>query len=238
MREHRIVRIAALLMVFCLAATVALAFPPERPPHRYNPRSLDGALVSVENPVDGTVWSAWAYRDGAQYDIAISFQDATGAWSEPTFLGRDDRDQVQPALAVDPAGNLYLAYTDRGTGQVMVSGKMVGTQTWLPAFAVTLENQRGHRPSLLVVGDRLVVGFRSGSAVVLRDLPLLPPTPLFGHTIEDGPDPFGTDAGGGGAGGSSGGDSGGGSGSDSGGQTGSADGGVWPVGRGTKAPWE
>ena len=90
-------------------------------PHRYLAGS-DGPLVQVSNPHDGRTWAAWAYRNGSEFDIAISHVDADGNWTEPVFVGRDDRrDQVQPAIAADEFGNVYLAWSERATGRVMVS---------------------------------------------------------------------------------------------------------------------
>ena len=70
-----------------------------------------GASVVVEDSVRGVTWSAWAYRNGAEYDIAVSWLDSSGRWSEPELLGFDDDvDQRDPALLVDRNGVVYLAY--------------------------------------------------------------------------------------------------------------------------------
>ena len=55
-------------------------------PTRYVPRSLDGAIVQIQNDVDGRGWSAWAYRNGAEYDLAVSVSTSPGVWSEPRFF--------------------------------------------------------------------------------------------------------------------------------------------------------
>ena len=225
--SRRIARITAVLVALCMSIGIVLARPVD-PPHRYNPRSLDGALVSLTNLTDGRTWSAWAYRDGAEYDVAISSRDAGGYWSEPVFFGRNDnRNQVQPAMAVGASGNLYLAYTDRGTGAIMITALRTGSDTWLRPFAVTQDGERGQMPALRVVADRLIVAFQVGRALAIRDLPLFPQsTSVSGQGVQDGPDPINSSwdpDSGGGSGGGSGGSGGGGS------QGGSSTGGVGPT---------
>ena len=184
---------------FCGFLTLALlltslpAMGGELRPHRFNANSLDGALTTVVNRVTGDTWSVWEYRTGAEYDIAISVRDAEGFWSEPQFIGQGDRlDQVQPTLTADPAGNLYLAYVDRARGAVMVTSRPVNATQWTTALAVTAAGERGNRPSMRVVGDRLVVAFRTGAGIEIRDLALLP-APIGTVTtrgVQDMPDPI------------------------------------------------
>ena len=78
-------------------------------PHRYQPSSQDRQLVQVENSVDGRIWSAWAFRSGSEYDIALAVADENGVWSEPLFFGRDDgRDQVDPAFVIHESGSVLV----------------------------------------------------------------------------------------------------------------------------------
>lgn len=172
-----------------LAATSAES--PGTLPHRFNPRSLDGPLVHAFG-VDGRTWSAWAYRDGAEYDIAVSTLDDSGFWSEPSFLGRGDgRDQVEPSMIVDEFGNVYLAYTDRALGAVMLSTQPAGHDSWSEPLRVSDVGTRASTPALHIVGDRLVVAYRTGPSLRIRDLPLLT-VEFSGDGIQDNPDPFGS----------------------------------------------
>ena len=197
MLDRRRTSLAVFLTAACLlTGSLALAGPrisEQQPqPLRYNPRSLDGPLATVTSVVDGRTWSAWAYRDGSEYDVAVSFRDPGGFWSEPQFIGRDDgADQVQPALAVDALGNLYLAFADLGTGAVRFTALPAGGSSWTSGMAVTQDGERGFMPTLSIVGDRLVVAFRSGRAVVIRDVPLLDPAVVRPGGIHDSPDPYG-----------------------------------------------
>ncbi len=180
-----------LTLVLLLATLSATAG--ELRPHRFNANSLDGALTTVVNRVTGDTWSVWEYRTGAEYDIAISVRDAQGFWSEPEFIGEGDRlDQVQPTLTADAAGNLYLAYVDRARGAVMLSARAANGSGWTSAFAVTAEGERGHHPTLRIVGDRLVVAFRAGAGIEIRDLPLLPAPigTVWQRGVQDMPDPI------------------------------------------------
>jgi hypothetical protein len=172
-----------------LAGSLAWAGPHGRQlPHRYLPGSLDGRLVEVTNPADGTLWSAWAYRNGAEYDLALSFRDELGFWSEPLLIGADDGlDQTQPALAADSRGNVYLAYTEQRPDRIMLCWLQAGTTTWSDPVALTELGIRAMYPALRVVGERLVVAFRSGRGSVILDLPLL--ESVVGTSMNDGPDP-------------------------------------------------
>jgi hypothetical protein len=158
-------------------------------PPRYAPASLDGRLEQVENPVSGDVWAVWSYRNGAEYDVALVSTEDDGLWSEPSFVGEfDGRDQLEPVLAADAAGNIYLAYAERSPSRIMLSWLEAGTDRWSTPVALTGEGVRATSPALRIVGERLVVAFRSGRGLVLLDLPLLEPT-LHGNIFNDGPDP-------------------------------------------------
>lgn len=163
-------------------------------PHRFAPESRDGDLVQVQNPTDGRNWAAWAYRNGAEFDLAIAATDAAGFWSEPVFVGLDDgSDQIQPAITVDGLGTIYLAYVDRAADTILITALRAGTDAWSMPTALTEPSAHGRSPSLAVVGNRLVVAYRSGDEVRIMDLPLLPAlSPTLGtHGINDGPDPTG-----------------------------------------------
>lgn len=163
-------------------------------PSRYLAR-WDGQLASVELE-DGSRWNAWSYRNGAEYDLAIAFQGADGQWQPTTFLGLDDGlDQLQPAIAVDGAGHLYVSWVDR-SGQLSISiHSSVGTG-WSPAAVIATGRQLG-TPAMSVVGDRLVVAYRDGKAIEIVDLPLLDTLVTQGafgqHGLHDVPDPVTTE---------------------------------------------
>ena len=158
-------------------------------PHRYLQNSLDGAIVQVENTVDGRTWSAWSYRNGAEYDLALAVSITPGVWSEPLLIGLDDGlDQRQPALAVDSRGATYVAYAD-GTGAIRLTALQPGGNQWSSPFAVAME-QGLSSPSLMVVGSVLIVGYRDGGGIALHALPLLEPEYVNQvRSIYDGPDP-------------------------------------------------
>lgn len=187
MRRHSIPVLALLLTLpggsgFQAAADI---------PHRYRAASLDGRLAQIESPADRRLWSTWAYRSGAEYDIAVSVREADGSWSEPTFLGANNQaNEIQPTLAADSVGNLYLAFAVGETGRIMLSTLRSGSSTWSAPTLVSLEAERCAAPSLRVVGGRLVAAYRCSSRVGIADLPLLPPPAPVGHVGQEGPDSF------------------------------------------------
>lgn len=181
--------------VFILAVAVLLSIGPafagprgKRLPLRYAPGSMDQAPVLATNPVDGTVWSAWAWRESGEYSIAVSVQ-TDGVWSEPVLIGRDNRtNEVAPALVFDDQGVAYLAWAVRPGNQVLLTAIPGPPESYLEPRVVSRKEVSSGMPSLAVVGNRLVVAFRAGRQVVIRDLPLYRP-PQFGSLgIQEGPD--------------------------------------------------
>jgi hypothetical protein len=182
-------RILASTLTLCAVASSALAARPQ-PDLRLRgfAAGLDGRPVIATSPVDGREWAAWTYRNGTESDIAIATRVAGGAWSDPAFLGRHDRlDEVEPALAVDAAGHLYLAFAARQSGRVYLTALPARARGWVPILAISPEGSRAGSPSLRVVGDRLVLAFRSGRSVELIDFALLG-APAGTQGIQDGPD--------------------------------------------------
>lgn len=151
---------------------------------------LDGVPVVTVNPLDGTTWSAWAYRSGGEFDLAVASREAGGEWSAPSFFGSGDRaNQGEPALVVDDAGTVFLAYADGRTGHVEVLALRSGAGTWTPVGTiVATASSAARRPTMVVVGDRLVVAYADGAQVGIETYPRSVASPLG---IQDGPDPFG-----------------------------------------------
>ena len=164
-------RIAAAITGLLVPLAVAAAGSPT--PHRFAPESLDRGLVQVSDAVTGTTWAAWSYRNGAEYDIAVSSADSDGVWSEPLLFGRDDRgDQHQPAIAVDSMGTVYLAFVDSASGSVKLATRPAGLEAWSPAFPVGSSGGRVSLPALRIVASRLVVAWRACGVTEIVDLPL------------------------------------------------------------------
>ena len=178
---------AALGLAFSASESLVSAARPHGPSRFVG--ALDGAPVTVARVADGTTWAAWAWRSGREYDLAISSADASGAWSTPTFIGRyDGMDQVEPALAADAEGNLYLAFVERPAGCVRLAVLPAGAESWSAPIAVTLEGRDAANPALSVVAGRLVLAYRTGGVVSILVLPIAgsAASPLG---IQDGPDP-------------------------------------------------
>ena len=100
-------------------------------------------------PGAGDVWAAWSYRNGAEYDIAVSVL-VDGRWSEPTLLeAGSGRDEVEPALSVDKRGNLYLAYSTRREEAVYLTVLPAGASQWSAEVPLSTagESARPESPS-------------------------------------------------------------------------------------------
>ena len=83
----------------------------------------------------------------------------------------------------------------------MLTIRTAADQVWSGAMAVTRPGQRGNHAALRIVGDRLVVAYRTGHSVEIRDFPLVwnpastsDPSGGFGSVtgrgVQDGPDPL------------------------------------------------
>lgn len=168
-----------------LAATIAVADPDL--PHRFSTGKQDRGLATIQSPSDGRSVAAWSFRSSGQYDVAISvLEPGTFRWSEPVLFGATDAlQQEQPSVAVDTIGNFYVAYVVRETGQIFLTTLRAGFNSWSDPIAVTSSPGRRTSPLVRVIGDRLVVAFRSIRGVDLIELPLLP---TYTHGVNDGPD--------------------------------------------------
>ena len=184
---------SAVIFTICLtllasAGSVFAGGRGQRTPIRFAPNSLDQQPVTAVNPLDGSVWTAWAWRDGAEYSIALSIQ-SEGVWSEPFFIGRDDNlNQVSPAIVFDDRGVAYLAWTVLPESQVMIVAIAESPQAGLNLRTVSTRNIPSTEPALAVVRDRLVVAFQADRKTVLRDLPLYRPNTVGTNGIQEGPD--------------------------------------------------
>jgi hypothetical protein len=151
--------------------------------------SLDQEPVMAVNPVNGSVLAAWGYREGGEYSIAIAVKTGE-TWSEPVFIGRDDRlDQLDPALVFDDQGVAYLAFTVLPLREIWVTAIAGEPANALSPQAVTRDGNPSSTPALRVLDDRLVLAFRSGEGVFIRDFPLFRPnTGVSSNGIQEGPD--------------------------------------------------
>lgn len=158
-------------------------------PNRYLVPARDQNLVQIENAVDGRAWSIWAYRSGPGYDIAISQREQDGSWSEPIFIGKDNgKSEIQPSVAVDSNGTVYVVYVVWETGRVMLTSLHHGNTTWSTPVQAVFEGGRHSHPKALVLGGQLVLAYRTGQVVGATTIPIGNPVGPLG--TEDGPDGY------------------------------------------------
>lgn len=186
-----------LMLSFGLATSVALGAGPRAPEKgRTAPPGIAGLadhVPAIDGPVattvapDGRIWAVWSYRASGEFDVAVASKDPAGAWSSPTFFGRRDGvDQLDPALAVDAAGNLYLAYTTKAPQAVLLAVRPAGTMEWSQGSRLAAEPGVSD-PAVRIVGDRVVVAYRTARGVEVTDVPVVPPA-FVPSGIQDGPD--------------------------------------------------
>jgi hypothetical protein len=149
---------------------------------------VDGPVTTLAGP-DDRLWAAWSYRASQEFDIAISLYDgSTTVWSAPVFLGRNSgSDELEPALAVDSRGDVYLAFATANPPRVALSTLAVGSTTWSEPIIVS-GTEAASSPKLLVVGEELAVAFRTARGVGLIHLPTIGSGNQI-QGIQDGNDP-------------------------------------------------
>jgi hypothetical protein len=151
---------------------------------------LDGPTTIVTAP-DGRRWAAWSYRASGEFDIAVSSVDADGTmWSAPVFFGkRSGSDEIDPVIAVDSRGAVYVAFTTADPARVVITMLAPGAIAWSDSFVVS-ETEAASSPAIALVGDQPVVAFRTPRGVRISI-----PTFGVGSTLDgiaDGPDPVGS----------------------------------------------
>lgn len=174
-----------------------IAAGPRSQPHRYLPHSLDGELRTVVRTTDGASFAAWSYRSGAEYDIAVARAEDSGRWTEPQFFGADDgMDQVDPVLAADAEGNVYLAYTDPSFAGIRVTALRPDGTSWREPIVLRprAAGSRLTSPGLLVLGNDLVVAYAEGGRTSIVAVPrqaVLGDGSISTLTITESGDPVG-----------------------------------------------
>jgi hypothetical protein len=193
MRDRR--AFLSLVLVTVAAAGSAVAAPAKTSqqgpaaragaPAEFAPQ-IDGPMTTSMGP-GGREWAAWAFRAPGEFDVAVAFRDGAGAWSNPSFVGRRDwLDEIEPAIVVDGLGTLYVAFATRGSGRVSLAVLPAGSSTWLGP-AVVSGAELASAPAIRIVGDRLIVAFRTSTGVGITEFPVSgSPAQVFG--IQDGPD--------------------------------------------------
>jgi hypothetical protein len=151
---------------------------------------LDGPVTTVATP-DGRTLAAWAYRTSGEFDIAVTVRDADSqTWSVPVFFGsRNGSDELQPAMTIDSRGTVYVAFATVNPSRVKLSVLHPGSDAWSAPVTVS-GTDIASSPTLMVVGERLIVGFRTARGVGLVNLPISDPGNEV-NGLQDGPDTSG-----------------------------------------------
>lgn len=147
---------------------------------------IDGPLATAQSP-DGRLWATWSIRSAGEFDVALAYRDPGSVWSAPIFVGkRDGLDEVEPSVAVDAQGALYLAYATRESSRVSLAVLPRNGTAWIGP-AVISGTDLSSAPVVRLVRDRVVVAYRTPAGIGFADLPsMIGPGQILG--IQDGPD--------------------------------------------------
>ena len=176
--------VAACGLVLAIPA-VAAGPAPSTVSHDYVAR-IDGVPISASG-TDGRVWSVWSYRSPGEFDVAVAVRDAAGTWSPTAFLGkRDGIDQLEPTIAIDDQGNVYVAYATRAPQRVWIAVLPAGAASFTPPSLVS-SSDAASLPALRVVYDRVIVAYRIPRGLRIVEVPVYI-APFEAEGIQDGPD--------------------------------------------------
>lgn len=149
---------------------------------------VDGPIITLSAP-DGRTWAVWSYRSSHEFDIAISSRgEGSATWSGPVFFGRGNgSDELDPALAVDSRGSIYIAFATANPPRIAVATLRAGSTAWSEPVIVS-GPEAASSPALLLVGDRPIVAYQTARGIQMIDLATLG----GGNQIwlTDGPDPI------------------------------------------------
>jgi hypothetical protein len=148
---------------------------------------IDGPITTLTGPA-GRAVAAWSYRAAGEFDIAVSLlEPGATTWSAPVFFGRRSGiDEVEPAIAFDAQGTAYVVFSLSNPSRVALSRLPAGATVWSTPTVVS-GAQAASAPSVLVVGDHLIVAFRTAHGVGMVDVPTVV-NQVDG--LGDGPDPL------------------------------------------------
>lgn len=185
MLNHR--TLVTLVFASALTGSVMAARPTNITDHV---PQIDGPMNTMTGP-NGLSVAAWAYRASGEFDIAISTRDsATSIWSAPVFFGRRNRaDEADPAITFDADGSVYVAFSTANPSRVALAVLPANSNTWMEPVIVSGVNIASS-PSLLIVGDRLVVAYQTARGVGMVELPLVGSGNQV-NGVADGPDTTG-----------------------------------------------
>ncbi len=118
----------------------------------------DGRPDVASRP-DGSPVAIWSYNAGSDHDIALS--EWTGeSWTPIEFITNGPADELDPRIFVAPDGTLIAVWwVDEVVDRVLLTTKPPGAALWSAPVQVTLPNESGRRPSVVVSSGILRVAY-------------------------------------------------------------------------------
>jgi hypothetical protein len=108
----------------------------------------DGRPAAAFHPVTGWPHVVWAYRAGADREVAYSRWQG-GGWGEMQFLTSSTADEVDPRISISADGAIYVVWWDAQTESIWMSSLGHGLSNWTDPEPVTGLVDAGRRPSIL-----------------------------------------------------------------------------------------
>ena len=73
---------------------------------------------SLATDAAGTAFALWEDQQHGDAEVSFAYRQANGAWSSPVSVDDDSghADQLDPAIAVDTAGNAFAVWSDWRSG--------------------------------------------------------------------------------------------------------------------------
>lgn len=170
----------------------------------------DRPPVIQVSPVTGYPWVVWPKNFGNIKLLVSATWEGTGKkWTEPSLIAPGAPlvyDDLDPSLAIDGSGTLYLVWSRaEQTAKVYFSTMIQGR--WTPALLISEATVDGRAPSIVLSGKTAIISYQTPAGPVTRNYQAAslvqsaaslmdnPIPPLFG------PPPGGDNPSGGGGGG-------------------------------------
>lgn len=146
----------ALIALAAAAVPASAAWLPPADLAPPNPAGQPAGAPALAVARDGTGYVAFQRFDGANLRVAVVTRAPGGGFGAPVDLSPAGADAFSPAIAVDPAGNVTLAWMQAPTFGVHTRTKLAGGDWGETSPQLSLTGvQRG--PSVAVAGNGLAV---------------------------------------------------------------------------------
>ena len=149
---------AGVLALLC--PTVSLAAPMPLSPVDLSAGGMNAASPQVAVDPAGDAVAVWSRSDGANEIVQAASRPAGGAWTGAVDLSVAGRDAVEPAVAIDSAGNAVAVWSrSNGSRTVVQTATMAAAGGWSAPIDLSNAESNAEAPQVAVApnGEAVIV---------------------------------------------------------------------------------